>query len=89
MQEDGIAHPSNRRRPTLSGDCIEYYDAFCLLGASRIWNQVGPMPVETSEVMSLMWGMGITDPDERMKYLRLIKAMDRVELSFLHSKVRK
>jgi len=90
MRADGVAHPADKKPLALSGDCIDFYDAFCLLGASRKWSQVGPQPIEVSEALALVnEGYGEIDPDERLKFLRLIKLLDRVELKFLHSKARK
>jgi hypothetical protein len=86
---EGKHHPAYLRRPALRRDCVRYYDAFRVLGASRIWSQVGPEPILVSEVESFLNMSGVTDPDTKLKYLRLIKQLDRVELKYLHSKTKK
>lgn len=55
-----------------------------------MWNQVGPLPIQVSEVMSLMKdGYGIQDEETRMKYLRLVRRMDRVEMKYLQEQASK
>lgn len=82
-EETGVHHPAKTREPALRSDCIPYFDAFRFLGASRKWSQVGPQPIEMKEIMALLVdGLGIDDADERMKYVRLIQGMDRVELNY-------
>ena len=90
MKEDGFTHPALQRKPELRRDCIRYFDAYRHLGSARIWSQAGPLPIQTSEVMSLLKdGLGLEDPETRMKYLRLIRRMDRVELKYLHAQTAK
>lgn len=90
MREDGLRHPADAARPALRGDCIDTYDAFCLLGASRKWSEVGPQPIDVSEILSLaINGLGISDLDERMSFVRMIKQLDRVEMTFLQAKAAK
>lgn len=88
LKHEGHPHPAALRKPALRGDCIRYFDAFCRLGASRIWSQVGPQPITISEVESLMNMSGVEEPETRMKYLRLIQGMDRVELTFRQEKAK-
>ena len=89
QQDTGKPHHALASKPALRGDCIRYYDAFCLLGASRIWSQVGPQPLPISEILALVnQGLGIADPDTRLKYVRLIQGMDHTEIAF-HSRNRK
>ena len=51
-----------------------------------MWNQVGPQPIQISEVMSYLIGIGVHDTEERSKYLRLIRLMDDVELQYQFEK---
>lgn len=89
MREDGGIHPAELTRPALRSECIDYYDAFRYLGASRMWSQVGPLPISVSDIAAFLFLNNITNPDERMKYLRLVQAMDRVELKFLQEKTKR
>lgn len=87
LRKDGHQHPAELQKPALRGDCIDYYDAFRFLGASRIWNQVGPQAIPISEINSYVKdSLGIRDLEERQKYIRLINRMDSVELNYLHEK---
>lgn len=86
LREDGVPHPADNTRPALRGDCIDYYDAFRFLGASRMWNQVGPQPIPVSEIMSYLTGMGVTNLEDRERYLRHIKDMDNLELTRFQEK---
>lgn len=51
-----------------------------------MWTQVGPVPLQISEIESYLRIAGIEDTDTKLKYLRLIKTLDRIELRFIHSK---
>lgn len=79
-------HPAELRKPALSADCIDYYDAFRYLGASRSWSQVGPNPILMSEISAYFEINSITDQYEKQKYMRLIKHLDRVEIDHIHLK---
>lgn len=50
-----------------------------------MWNQVGPQPIQVSEVKSYMEMVGIEDPDTRLKYLRLIQGLDAVEMKAIRA----
>lgn len=82
-------HPAERNKPALRADCVPYFEAFRLLGASRTWSQVGPNPILLSEIESHLRTEGIDDPYEVPKYKRLIKLLDRVEMDFLFEKSKK
>lgn len=82
FEDTGKHHPAFLKKPALRGDCIKYHDAFRLLGASRIWSQVGPQPIQVGEILALCKdGLGIEDHETRQKYVRLIQRMDAVEMS--------
>jgi len=86
LREDGSPHPADIGRPALRYDCIKYMDAFSYLGASRLWSEVGPQPIQVSEVESYLGIAGIEDPYTKMKYLRLVQRMDRVEMQHIARK---
>ena len=79
-RDTGQLHPALAAKPALRRDCLRYYEVFTALGASRIWTQVGPQPFQISEVLTLVEAKGIENPETKMKYLRLVQRMDRVEL---------
>jgi hypothetical protein len=86
LKKDGHSHPSEQTKKALRRDCIRYYDAFRVLGASRMYSQVGPSPIQFSEIESYLTLLGIEEVETRMKYTRLIKLMDRVELNHIAAK---
>jgi hypothetical protein len=51
-----------------------------------MWSQVGPQPIQISEIEALLRLLDVRGREARMKYVRLIKRMDAVELNFLHKK---
>lgn len=53
-----------------------------MLSAGRKWGETGPLPIETKEVEALLNMAGFRDPQTKMKYLRLMRGMDRVELKY-------
>ena len=85
-EDTGVPHPADIGRPALRNDCIKYMDAFSYLGAARLWSEVGPQPIQVSEVESYLNIAGIEVPYMKMKYLYLIRQLDRVELKHLASK---
>jgi len=87
-EDTGKDHPALSNKPALRSDCIKYHDAFCFLGASRLWSQVGPNPIQVSEVESMLRMMGIESSETQLKYLRLIQRMDRVEMKHLSEQMK-
>ncbi len=85
MRADGNVHPAELTRPALKPCDRRYYDAYRSLSASRMWSQVGPQPIQVSEVKSYMEMVGIEDPDTRLKYLRLIQGLDAVEMKAIRA----
>lgn len=63
-------------------------DAYRLLSGLRLWGKVGPFPIMMSEIQAYFWSAGIEDVETRMKYVRLIRLMDLVELSYLRERLR-
>jgi hypothetical protein len=88
-EDTGEFHPAHARKPALRKDCIRYLDAFRHLSAGRIWSEVGPQPIQVSEVESYLGMVGIKNSDTKMKYLRLIRLLDNFELDRLISKMNK
>lgn len=77
-----------RKKPVLPKACRRYLDAFRLLSDARTWNQGHPMPIQISEVNALLESMGISDPQTKIKYQRLVRRMDQVELAHILQQVK-
>jgi hypothetical protein len=88
-EDTGSFHPAHARKPALRKDCIRYMDAFQILSAARVWSQVGPTPLQTSEIESYLNLLGLKNTHTRLKYLRLIRGLDEVEVTYLLSKMKK
>lgn len=83
MKEDGLTHPALLRKPTLRGDCFDYYETYRFLSVPRIYNQVGPLPILRSDLVSTLDELHIWSVDERMKFIRFMKMMDATELDII------
>ena len=47
-----------------------------------MWNEVGPQPVQVSEVAAYVVDiLGLEDVDTKIKFLKFVQLMDRVELA--------
>lgn len=79
-RDTGQIHPALATKPALRRDCLRYYEVFHALGASRVWSQVGPQPLQVSEILALVEAKGIEEPETKLKYVRLVQRMDRVEM---------
>ncbi len=84
-EDTGHHHPAYLNKPALRDDCIKYLDAFRLLSASRLWSEVGPQPIQLSEIKAYMQLVGIKDKSTKLKYVRLIRSMDSVTLKHIHA----
>ncbi len=88
MREDGNVHPADRDRPSLKDRDRRYYDAFRSLSSARTWSQVGPNPLQISEIAAYLGLLGLEDPDTRMKYVRLLQGLDLVEMKSIRAKTK-
>ena len=89
MREDGSVHPAEKTRVALEGRDRRYYDAFRSLSAARTWSQVGPNPIQISEIAAYLGMLGLEDPDTRLKYTRILQGLDIVELKSIQAKSQK
>lgn len=86
LKETGSPHPAAAKKPTLRSDCHRYFDAFRHLSVCRLWDQVGPQPIQISEVKAYLGMVGIADAQTSLKYLRLIQMMDGIERNHIQKK---
>lgn len=89
MRANGDVHPAELTKTALRSEDERYYGVFRSLSASRIWTQIGPNPIQVSEVRAYMDMAGIEDSATRMKYLRLVQGMDIVELKSIRARTKK
>lgn len=85
MRKDGLSHPAEKTKPALRRDCIPYLDAFRELGASRLWNQVGPQRIVRSEMTGWLKDLGYRS-EELIKACRMVSMLDDIEVSDFYKK---
>lgn len=88
MREDGNPHPMDKGKPALRSEDKRYHDAYRALSASRIWSQIGPHPIQMSEIAAYLGLLGIEDPETKLKYVRLIQGLDIVELRNIRANIK-
>lgn len=81
--------PALQNRPKLSQWVIEYWEAFQVLGNSRIPHQgaIGPIPL--TEIVAYMDAIYLSDVDERLKLIMMIQSLDRVYVKHVNDKAKR
>lgn len=81
--------PALQNRPTLTQWVIEYWEAFQILGNSRIPHQgaIGPIPL--TEIVAYMDTIYLRDVDERLKMIMMIQGLDRVYMKHVNDKAKR
>lgn len=75
-----------QNRPTVTRWVIEYWEAFQILGNSRIPHQGGIGPIPLTEIVAYMDTIYLYDVDERLKMIRMIQSLDRVYVKHVNDK---
>lgn len=78
-----------QNRPYLSRWVIEYWDAFQILSGSRLLHQAGIGPIPLTELAAYMDVTYLYDVDERLKFIKMIQALDSVYVSFINDKAKR
>lgn len=78
--------PALQNRPTITQWVIEYWEAFQILGNSRIPHQgaIGPIPL--SEIVAYMDAIYLRDVDERLRMIMMIQSLDKVYTKHVNDK---
>ena len=86
MQEGGMEVPALQNRPAITQWVIEYWEAFQVLGNSRIPHQgaVGPIPL--TEIVAYMDVIYLRDVEERLRMVRMIQSLDKVYCRHVNDK---
>lgn len=77
----GVAPNPLKNWPKLLKKDLVYSEAFEILKDSRTYNQSAPNPIMVSELLAFCVLVGIANQEERLKYLRLVQALDKVWLN--------
>jgi hypothetical protein len=90
LLRDGIVNTTPvPLRPELYEDLEDVFTSFFWLNAGRGFNEVGPQPLPLAEIFSMASDMGLEGREERMEYMRLIRAMDQKYLSISFDQIEK
>ena len=77
-----------KNRPHVSMWTAEYWEAYKVLGGSRIVHQGGIGPIPLSEIAAYMDVVGVRDVDERLKFIRMIQALDGVYVTHINAQAK-
>jgi hypothetical protein len=86
MQEGGMEVQALQNRPKLTQWVIEYWEAFHILGSSRIAHQGGIGPIPLTEIVAYMDAIYLFDVDERLKLIKMIQSLDSVYMKHVNEK---
>lgn len=78
--------PALQNRPVLSQWVIDYWEAFQILGNSRIPQQGGVGPIPLTEISAYMDVVYLRDVDERLRTVRMIQSLDKVYCRHVNNK---
>lgn len=78
--------PALQNRPTITRWVTDYWEAFQVLGNSRIPHQgaIGPIPL--SEIVAYMDVVYLYDAEERLRMVKMIQSLDRVYVKHVNDK---
>lgn len=86
LEESGTPHPATLRKPPPSSEDDIYFVGFCILGGRRLYSQVGPQPIQYTEIVAYMDEEAMTDLDDRDTFMNIITYLDHVEMAHLSKK---
>lgn len=75
-----------QNRPALTQWVAEYWEAFQILGNSRIPHQGGVGPIPLTEIVAYMDTIYLFDVDERLRMVRMIQSLDKVYMRHVNDK---
>lgn len=78
-----------QNRPALNRWVADYWNAYQLLGGSRMVHQGGIGPIPLSEIVAYMEAIYLHDVDERLKFIRMIQSLDNVYVTHINDRAKK
>lgn len=75
-------------RPQISMWTQEYWQGFQILSGSRIVHQGGVGPIPLSEIVAYMDATYLTDVDERLTFIKMMQALDKVYTNHINQKAK-
>jgi len=86
LADEGKHIPALEEKPELYPDLFWVWEAFSELNQSREIGFSGPQPLKLSEIRALIDELEITSPDNRWRFIRRIRVLDKAFLEKAHSK---
>ena len=77
-----------QNRPKLSRWVAGYWDGFQCLSGSRAVTQAGIGPIPISEIVAYMEAIYLRDVDERLKFIKMIQALDTIYVNHINEKAK-
>lgn len=78
-----------KNRPRLTMWTLEYWDAFQVLSGSRLVHQGGIGPIPLSEMVAYMDATHLVDVDDRLRFIKMIQALDKVYVKHVNEKAKR
>lgn len=78
-----------KNRPRLTMWTIEYWDAYQVLSSSRMVHQGGIGPIPLSEMVAYMDATNLTDVDDRLRFIKMMQALDKVYVSHINERAKR
>lgn len=82
IKNQGKRVPSLENVPEVEEFCKIFWDGFDFLSERRIQTEVGPQPIQISEILAYVEYVGIFDSDTRDSFLRIVQHLDRTYINF-------
>jgi len=89
MQDGGMEVAALKNRPRLNQWVADYWEAFHVLGGSRIVHQGGVGPIPLTEIVAYMDTVYLRNVDERLKMIKMIQSLDNVYVKHINAKTKK
>lgn len=88
QQTTGEIPKALKDRPSLSKWTVQYYSAFNVLSDSRQIGQGGIGPIPLSEMKAYMEMFEVSNLDERERFAKMVRALDRVYIKHVNMKLK-
>ncbi len=88
QQTTGEIPKALKDRPSLNKWTVQYYSAFNVLSDSRQIGQGGIGPIPLSEMKAYMEMFEVSNLDERERFAKMVRALDRVYIKHVNTKLK-
>lgn len=78
-----------KNRPRLTMWTTEYWEGYQVLTSSRMVHQGGIGPIPLSEMVAYMDAIDLTDVDDRLRFIRMMQALDKVYVKHINERAKR